>query len=82
MVNKPTDINNAPKDATHWAPETDDWQECYYRFDNGLWYQVNNYWASDVEERPYGHPAKHWKVFGMKELKRPMTDLVAIEKFK
>ena len=78
----PTNINHAPADATHWAPETDDWLEAYYRHENGLWYCVSDYWASDVDERPYGMPSKSWKNDGQESLKRPLTDLIPLEKLK
>lgn len=78
----PTNISNAPKDATHWAPETDNWLEAYYRLENGLWYHVSDYWASDVDERPWGMPAQNWKNNGSVRLKRPTTDLIPIEELK
>lgn len=81
-MNKPTNPTNAPKNATHWAPETDHWLESYYRFENGLWYQVNDYWASDVDERPYGLPAKSWKNDGKEKLERPLSELIKLDKFK
>lgn len=81
-MNKPTNIEHAPKDATHWAPETNDWLECYYRYENGLWYFVNYYWASDVDERPTGIPAHAWRENGVEDLLRPMTDIIEIGEFK
>lgn len=81
-MKKPTNINNAPKDATHWAPETDKWLECYYRLEGGLWYHVNDYWASDVDERPYGLPAQNWKNNGELKLDRPLNDLIPLEQLK
>lgn len=81
-MNKPTNINNAPKNATHWAPETDRFLEAYYRHENGLWYVVSDYWASDVDERPYGYPAKNWNTGGEPTLKRPSTDLIPLEQLK
>lgn len=81
-MNRPTNIKHAPKDATHWAPETDDWLEGYYRYQDGKWYHVNYYWASDVDERPTGLPAQSWKNDGTDTLLRPLTDLVPLEQFK
>lgn len=82
MMDKPTNIANAPKDATHWAPETDKYLECYYRLENGLWYHVNDYWASDVDVRSYGLAAQNWKHRGSHVLHRPLTDLIPLEKLK
>lgn len=79
---KPTNINDAPSNATYWAPQTDDWVECYYRLENGLWYIVNAYWASDVTERPYGRPAKAWNENGFPELIRDVNELILLENFK
>ena len=77
----PTNISHMPEGATHWAPETDNWLEAWYRFEDGLWYQVNQYWAYDVAERPYGMPAAGWKGAGVPVLKRPISDLTSVEDF-
>ena len=81
-MNKPTNINNAPNNATHWAPETDQWIESYYRLEKGLWYCVNDYWASDVDERPYGRAAKKWSLDGVPLLQRPFNDLTPLSELK
>ena len=75
----PTNIEHMPEGATHWAPETDNWLEGWYRLEDGLWYHVNQYWASDVDERPYGMPADAWKNKGSPVLTRPLWDLVEIK---
>lgn len=83
-MKSPTNINNAPKDATHWAPETDQWPECWYRFEDGLWYTLCDYWADAIDEYPWSPPAKNWntKSKGVLVLKRPLTELIPLEKLK
>lgn len=81
MVIKP-DLSKGPKDATHWAPETDKYLECWYRLEAGLWYCVNAYWGDDVDERPYGMPAKAWKTIGKPTLDRPTTDLIPVSELR
>lgn len=74
-------MSHKPEGATHWAAQTDDWLECWYRLENGLWYMITEYWATDIAERPYGMPAKSWKEDGVTELKRPLSDLVNLNEY-
>ena len=81
MLIKP-DLSKAPEGATHWAPDTGEWCECWYRFENNLWYIINDYWASDVVERPWSGAAKAWKENGFTRLKRPITELIPVSELK
>lgn len=80
MDTKP-DISKAPPGATHWAPEKDQFAESWYRYEGDEWFCVNDYWASDVTERPYGHAAKKWANDAIR-LKRPMSDLISLDTLK
>lgn len=73
------DLTKAPKGATHWAPDTGQWCECWYRLENGKWFVINDYWASDVDRE--GSPAgDSWYNKSADKLVRPMADLVEIPK--
>lgn len=83
-MKKPTNIKHAPADATHWAPEQDEWVEAYYRKDrDGLWYCVSDYWASDVDQRPHGFAAQAWRkkpIYPLSKM-RPLDQLILIDTF-
>lgn len=72
------DINRAPPGATHWAPDTMDYASAWYRKAPEGWYVVNDYWADDVYERPYGRAAINWNEKVYVELCRPEGDLVSL----
>ena len=72
-------LANAPEGATHWAPDSDGWAESWYRLEDGLWYCINDYWASDIAERPYGMAAKSWKEDGAEKLIRPLEELAKLK---
>lgn len=65
------DMSKAPQGATHWAPETNDYEESWYKFDGQSWSGVNAYWADHLPTRWYGYGVS---------LKRPMSDLVELAK--
>lgn len=76
MGTKP-DISKAPPGATHWAPDSGQFCESWYRQEGDLWFCINDYWASDVTERPYGRPAKQWNDNPVR-IQRPMSDLIEL----
>lgn len=66
--------HEAPTGATHYAPESSDWLESWYKLVDGEWYGVNTYNAYRVSEVGLGV----WEHYG-KTLQRPMADLVERE---
>lgn len=74
----PYDIDRAPEGATHWAPDTLDYAEAWYRKAPEGWYVVNDYWADDVSERPNGRAAINWNTQVYVDLCRPESDLIRL----
>lgn len=79
------DISKAPKGATHWAPDTDQYIGGWYRIEGDIYHFVNGYWASDVEERPHSKASQRWfkgEGKNTSDIPRPMTDLIPLEQLK
>jgi hypothetical protein len=69
MYNQTPDLSKMPEGASHWAAETDDHMEAWYKHDGQSWSCLNTYWAAENPNSWYGLGTS---------LKRPMTDLIKI----
>lgn len=60
--------HKAPSDATHWAPDTKSYSECWYKKEGGVWYFAKA-WCSSKVWHPSPNPPSKFR-FGLM-VKRP-----------
>lgn len=66
-------LDEAPKGATHYAHENDEFLASWYKLENGLWSGVNTHNAYRVDKEGVGG----WYCYG-NFLNRPINDLIKI----
>lgn len=73
-------LSRAPKGATHWAADSGEFVESWYRYDGSNWYCINDYWSDEVEVT--NSRSHHKWYYEPQKLNRPVTDLISLESLK